>query len=797
MSAIEWLAATLSPWAIAPHPNFREDSINEVQFLALLVESRLVDFAEYRAKIEPAYDEWADELIDSAYDYLVDGQDDGYERLVAIARRDGVPLGARAAAAFLCCLDLRWDREVVTINLLGTLQQDAAEVGTQSRERDLVTVAISVQLLMRRLDRGELTNTDELSEVLLIADRLLSSPSDAQAVDQSLVSRGVDISGAILFVDIASMLRHHTLEMMAKVEGVGGRSWIDVLRTMPAWSDVRLDWKAASRDRAIANTNLKRQADSLLNRVQLGGEPAPGIVDAYSAVRVAELTASFGDALSGRAALAGLLLTNREKWEAEEVQELLRDALKLMVSARSKDGLEVALAVLRTEGPLEALTSVTEEAIAALAAGRPATALMMRLVEGGADLLRDDSTATVLSIIRSMRPTDDDSVKWALRLCIELTHLSNDVSDVITAALDLLRATSRRATLFARELRIFSEKIQWLDVDIQLREEWGAWVSEALAGDRELVIHLRGVVLAESVRAQQMSALDMLVAYVNETKYVSGLATSDAVSKTLTELASLHAGTQRDSGFSMSSVDVADVAVLVALRSSDIEVWNAIVDFITDPHVIADYKTGAIARIADFIEEVPALVQNALKDSWPTYGRQPVKYEFFSHEVRELVPQMLRLASVLGAENAEYLLGSVTRMSSSRKPRHREDAAALIPWVVQATESSDWGCALSLQLSTDADLTVRGAALRSLGSLVSTPGAVGPLVIDQASSALTADSVRLPLYVLQGIDGDDVEAQSLLKPQVTALARNHRSRRVRVAALDRLAAWERSAKKPT
>src|SRR5881227_113868 len=104
---IEWLVACLSPGDIAPHRNFKSDSAQGAELLALVTQFQLQEYETYRDLAQDT-DQNSPALVQrnavpEAARLALDATTivDGLQQLVNAAEDEHLALGERAAAALL------------------------------------------------------------------------------------------------------------------------------------------------------------------------------------------------------------------------------------------------------------------------------------------------------------------------------------------------------------------------------------------------------------------------------------------------------------------------------------------------------------------------------------------------------------------------------------------------------------------------------------------------------------------------------------------------------------------------
>lgn len=762
-----WLAAVVSPWTVAPHPNFSRDRIDGPALLALCADYRLGEIERYRGESEVDLVEWESELVGACRDSLIAStQENSIAMLFAMSRRSGIPFGARAAAAlFGSVAASELDRQMGAIEVLRELVDFASVDTARNAASDALIRAVLCQQVAFRYYEMRLEE-----ESGLWASRAADYAAQVRSrFERFRVSHGISWSSRQVQIDIRNAVLTYNTELNARLEDIYGNSWVDVVRGRRGWLESWVDRKEARRDREFVRLSFDRAVAGNRERYAIGASDSVQ-ENALGALLLSELSGDAGGALSNREALAVVRLSSEssETWAVS-------DALRLLRTAENNETLENALAHVRGQGPSSALlragSAVLEKQNPNPVTSRRDVMVLSYVAEV---LSAQDARRAIREVERYQGSARTEQRDWkshevAWRAIANLLPETGLDSSVMLRAVKFLESNSRWGIAVAAPLSALVSRADWNGVSDTTRSRWLSWANDALSGDlrdlARLVLHEIGGAPTADVRttavglafvAEVIEAFDRdeVVPEADEQKAV------DLCVESLTKARSEAVrGRISFGGFDAGAISTA----LLAYRNSP-QLWGEVSNFLVDAAVDPVQRTGALDRMARLPGSVPTAVTSHLREHWPVVSSAKTRERFYSNrpEVPHWAPA-IRAGAALGLIDSNYAMSAVSELAGMHSELVRVDAIRSVPFVAVMNGAAEWARTLLIQCSRDSALSVRAESSRSLASIVRARGALSELANARLVDLLRDDGLLIPLYALHGLQrvlsskGDAIE----------------------------------------
>lgn len=783
MENMQWIVACVSAHTVAPHPNFSQRHVTPSQLLALLAEGRFADYERHVERVESS-DNGEMLLVRAARDSLsAETQPDGAERLKRTAEQASVALPLRVAAGLFASVALsELDQIPESIAFLEELAGQASRADAPVAE-----AAVRQQLVLRLIEMGRLDDaTDQANMVLDLG------PTDpAEPFATSKAYRGGSTSA---LREARRTLVSHARAALATLESIGGKRWIEVVRSRPSHSDERASRAIGGAGTELANREFEAAISWSRGRRRFftGGDPVESPV--YGALLHAELSGDVGNTRVRRELLGRLRLLNTQEpgeWAAA-------DAIRLLRQSDAREALEDAIQWLRAEGPLMSLANAASALLER--SELRATECDLIVIVGASDLLnpaqlraaialceefRDSPSASRLSSrrlvgwaaadlfwrwIARLLPASDADELVAARLRTDLEDSNIDLGALAGGLIGTIQAIdwSRVSTAVADRLRQWAmghEDPSVLDLRLAVLDQIDGVRRHSGATLRPAGLALAARLLSEHAAGCEIDRTELAAA---------GEACVADMSRTIENAAR---GVYSFGGFS-----AAELAVLLAVVLEGEHMWEPVLRLLRDRHVSSNDKAPVLARLARLQDDPSASVAAELADSADLLlshqGMDP-----FEQSPMAVDPHGLRFLLAFQLLDSDRALRATSTLSGSRRAAERVEAARSVAVTPTQPAYSDWTSVIALQLSHDRDAVVRAEAGLALGAFLSTTRS--EVVRSRLTELLEADGVLVPLLTLRGLIHSP--RNDLLRSHIETLASGHPSRLVRPAAAQ---AWE-------
>lgn len=792
-----WIAATTTPWAISPHPNFSVRRASGPELIALVSDFRFSDFHRYReeALIQPG---WEQQLIDGARDSVIEGrQVKAAKTLAALAAGPSIPLGARAAAALFASVALSEnDEPEAAVELLTRLLEDLAVTEVAERFHGslrLTEALLRVQRSVRMLEAGWLS--DAMEDVEAVPDLLERLAAKGLATFNT--SKGVSWGARQVQMDLAAALRSNALSIKARLEGLEGRTWTKVVKSRPDWPSVRAGWRASEGTQAFVGEAFEKKVAGLrkTRRFSFGDS----VMDPTSAALfAAELSGDTAKIRRQRETLAQLRVLRPDA----DADWAIAEALRLLRQCDAKDPLEATLRYVRAQGPNDALhraartilrrTSFPDRVgrsdVAVLAASSDLLSQHdLRAAIGGVNSYLTGTREGGLATDRLTQWARHDEAWRAVRQLLPGSLLDSDVAD---AAISYLEGSSDIAEPLVSTLAGLSGVIEWSRVPERTTDRWRTWAQRASADDdsllfREVVLDAIDGAHATKTFLPRPTGLRLGARLYNE---LSEGAVADSDELAAAERSCREAMREIREGakhgrYAFGGVNAGEVAAALCVAFEREGLWEPLAEYLLDGRVASHDKAPALERLARAPGTVPEPVRQQLREAGTSLLQPGV--ETFGSPPLPIMPSALRAGMALSIFTWQQAISSITQLAGLERVDAKVEAARSACFARPESGAMDAVGILLLQLSHDYDPVVRGEAARSLGVVLNDLDDIRDTAVKRLSELLSADGILIPLSTLRGLGAvanAHHEFPSILASSVQELSTAHPARVVKIVA---------------
>lgn len=797
-----WLAAVVTPWAIAPHPNFSVQQCTPAELLALNVDQRMSDRDRYAEQV--AYGtEWEGNLVSAAVDsFLFGRQEDAIPRLLSVTLDRDVVYAARAASALLMSVALAdLDRPEEAADGLRLLIDESENQASASGR--LVVGALHQQLALRLVESGFPTEAQyEAERVVAGLDRHMTG------FERLKVSRGTAMSSSRLQNEIRLGIARNAHALLSYLEPIDGTRWIKLIRGRNSWIRSRGDASALRG----ATEFISEAFDSRLREVgrpqTWSAETATGQFE--RSLLAAELSGDFHAVNTRREQLAKIRVTRSSPgdnfWSTA-------DAIGLLRRGDFKDTLDATIRWARAGGPLEALASASDALLRRPSFPERCSRGDVALLSGSAELLNcTQAESAIDAIIRytagnSRRGLEADVVAEWSRRDIGLRALAKVApqaparhSEVSRVTLEVAKSSQHLYAMSGGVAAVVRE-IDWDATPRDEGERWLSWahsltdpenldlvqtVSDAINGPgytRQSVPRPTGLALGARLLFEFFQEVPP---DPNELK----AAASACISVMERELESVKTGVRHFGGYSE-----AEIATAMALQWPDSsDLWDPIIRTLSTPQLGMDARSAALDRIARAPSQVPDDVVDALRSQKvEVLAPGPAEPMFGTAYSPPVTPSAVRALAALGILDFGEAVAWVAQLAAMPEAAGRREASTTASSIaVSFNQSVDWALIALMQLAHDQDPVVCAAAGRALPVLLSFDAGLQDSAESTVDSLLRAPGLVIPLSTLRGLEDSVDEVRRALLPTLEYLGVNHAARSVRDVARQIHQAWSGS-----
>ncbi|UQS22986.1 hypothetical protein L1857_09230 [Amycolatopsis thermalba] len=485
-------------------------------------------------------------------------------------------------------------------------------------------------------------------------------------------------------------------------------------------------------------------------------------------------------------------------------------ALQELFDTRDSKGVKRAASLLWVDGPYLALQRVTERAISHMSSPSPADSpvlspVLLELLRSGLDVVDSESLRHAARfVVDALSRSDVRAVDQ-----IEMTALAGiiaecqvrEVHELLSRAIgEITRSATDEESHEDHYIAGLISKINWKWVPEEQRGEVLAWALGSDSSGRMRATRI--AVLQELAEVDLSRVIDQLRADTRDSRSLDvaaalwnagfrrGQLTSEDLEiiedVALRELRAIQSSAHRGSYSLGFGAEPAGILVRLATYGKRESAWDALVEFLTDPAVSLRDKSTCVSYIAGSDGNLPDHVCRRLRErlkyisstnpfEQETSSKLRKGYRVAGVEVSSR--EELFLAISLNALSVRQVLAVTTDLAASHYSQDRLTASRAIRFS-RSKSSRQSLLPLALTLSRDADVDVRGSALRTLTVLRSSTG-WRAAVIDQALFDATEEpGVLLPLHAAYAIRDIPVSARSPLLEEAVAKLRRHSSCRI-------------------
>nr|WP_274636489.1 hypothetical protein [Microbacterium bovistercoris] len=766
---VEWLVASLAPWTISPHPNFRDDEGTGAAALALVAEMRDPGEDSGVRPEEISLSDWRYVLVASARGSLsVDTQAVSADKLLELSRTPEVSPGARAAAALFGSVALcELERHSEAVDGLAAVLTDLGATGgnptAYSASQRLIIAVLYMQLSARLTESCRFDEARERVEETL---EWLPTLKDS-SLQEFAVSSGISWGASTVQRDVVRSITNHALSLKSYLEQYGGHTWVRVVRGRTSWVDMRMQLRSADRDEIVLRDAFERRIEADSNTQHFGRIAAEGA--GYRSLTLAELSGHLGFIRGEREKLGKVLILERG-----DSAERVREALRLLRQGRATKALQAAITWIRAQGPSASLVDDALIVTSRIKSAGWCTEQDLLILEGASDFLSPQQKDEAISaaLLFAETPQLQRQMSWSSwerlwKTVARLVPASTRHNEIASLAYRFIEEQDSLSQPITNTLARLVASLEWEEIGSDVSDQW---LSLAETTDHDLdtsaLLHaieenVRGVVppiplelgleraarladhgLPEDDNGASVSAL---------TGYLGGLLR--------TEVEHASKGMMSVGGY-----QVANIAVAFALRFPDDELWDEIVSHLTDSRVDASLKNLAADRLAENVTRLPVSVATRLRDNIQLLIASERRSGMFTQSGSTVFGEAVRLSAALGATPRSDLLQIVLQLATSGV-KERIEAAKAIPLTISEADAT-WGHVLLLQLSHDPDPSVRAAAGHALVRALAVSSELTDAVYSRTIELLKSDGIKVPLGVLHAVQRTARSLNRELQPLV-------------------------------
>lgn len=751
---VEWLVATLAPWAVSPHPNFRQSKISGAAKLALVTEMRDPS-DKYSAQLDDSsVSDWTESLVSSAWESLsLETQARATVKLLHLSGSPDVPPGARAAAALFGSVALcELERHREAIEALDSLLRELRAIATHPDDYSASQRLIIASLLMQLGARLTESSKFEAARSCVEEARGWLPPLKDSNLQDFTVSSGISWGASTVQRDLIRSIGSHSLSLLSYLEQFGGHSWVRVVRGRTSWVDTRMRLRSADRDEIVLRDAFERRIEANSNTQRFGRITAEHA--GYQSLILAELSGHLGLIVNEREQLGKVLIL-----EQGNNPERVREAVRLLRQGRATNALQAAVTWIRAQGPSLSLVEDALIVIGRIKDSKWCSEQDLVVLEGASDFLspeqKDDAISAALLFADT--PQLHGHMSWS-----SWERLWKTVSKLVPAS-SCHNEIASRAYFYVAEQKSLSQPItntlarlvaslEWDQVKSKVAKKWSD-LTETTERDRETRVLFDAI--DENVRAVAHPlptdlGLERAAVFADyglpdgEDKEALSALAKYLCSRLRKEAEDASKGTM-----SLGGYQTANVAVAFALRFHSNELWKEIVMHLLDSKVDPSLKHLAVERLAENVTRLPSKVATKLREGSEILIFSKRRDGIFAEPNTLVFGEALRLSAALGAVPKSELLQTVLRLATA-DVKDRIQAAKTIPFSISESDAA-WGHVLLLQLSHDPDPSVRAAAGHALVRSLANPSELTDALYSRIISLLKSDGIKVPLAVLHGL----------------------------------------------
>lgn len=788
---LAWIAAVLSPFEIAPHPNFGSaPGYRPESDLAQIVMERSPSWGSIERRIGassdgPSADEGVKLIYDTFYDGSTEPSMDIYEYLIEYPG-DG-DSARRTALTLLACV---FAGAADDFTLCDRLIQSALE-GLREGESgaDLCRAVLLQQLALRRFDAGESAVSASVEAASLL-ERV-----DPESCGQFELNGVTPMTPSEVVARVVEALKRATwstagLEIFDP-NGIGTiPSKRDQLFKAESGRLSRIKSDELSEYYRVIENSFDQLFDRTSRTVMGGRNP-----DLFFEMLAYEL---YGH--------AGVKYVRKQVAMMRSIQGFpfladvnLGNSLRLLRQATAEAELRQLIAHVESSGPLLGIVDDARRIMANRRRVNAIRAVELVVLAAAADVLGEPEAAEVLDLIFAVidkgGPVDPpgswqiDSKRYetASTSALAVGEAVGSVGRVADHLLQSLTADRISDELWDRAFASIIRGLDWDAVPDATRDAW-----------RE-VLHTEGFSKSISTRAfdrdlppdagptwdpaksySLAECAELINQYLRHEQAIPEVIVDRASELAQRGVARIRSDAPNKYGKSIP--DPAEMMTVLVLETDSNELWEPLLGFLSDANVPQTAKRRSfdllVVKKVAIDSRVFANHRNALLEV--VTGADP--FAAFDDRSGVIFPAAMRFAAVYELIDGATVFKYIWTLATADDRFNRIEAARSLQAFVR-NKPFDWMLTIALQLSYDVFPEVKVQAIDALSGLVHVRERDLPTAADRLGELLDNDGVLIPLTVLQAISVRGVTDERL-RAKAKALRSGHLSRRVRRAAAD-------------
>ncbi|WP_169949913.1 hypothetical protein [Microbispora sp. H11081] len=769
LTGIEWVVACLTPSDIAPHPNFRVDSVSPVELFALLVELEVAEFDDYLDRLDSGKDfarGASAELLSAARESLgSETQRQAMNRLLELAQSPEPPLGIRVAAVLLGAVAAsELDELDLAVDALKRLHEPMHVYATNSNaSAKLLGAVLAQQLAVRLLELGEIDQAyryaDEAFQTLNL--------KGMELWDEFPVSRGIAWDSRQSQARAAELIRGNAMSARAFLADDSSNEWIDVVRSPAPSSETRPLRTTLRGLTTLIDEKFRERFEvgGSSRTLRIGGDPV--LQPLYAALMHAELAGSLSEIGKLRELIGQTLMLRSLD---EDLGASVAEAIRLLRQSDSETSLKRLLRSIRIHGPIEVIGDAGSRLLATKAPTMSVSQADLYLIEAAADLLPVPLKSKAIAVALAYPSTKSDrrlgqaaSARWkkledSLRVVATLLPESNADDFTARQVLAWLKdfGVEKNSLTFSAAVKV-AEAVRWGRVSNKVLHGWRQWISDlgeyADAGKLDF-LRLAEVLdaplnLAEILAPEGPEYVTWVVNRKLSGKHVSSTELSMSIEICARYL--LEDVERADRGVIEGHLySPAELSAYLIAKCDATELWDPLVKFLINPGVAAWDKVSALNRLAYSPLVIPDAIRAMILEGQPTILRTRGAARF-GPKVNMLPSAWRKFALANGLISLSSAQMDIITDAASRYTELRSAAAESAAFFSDRSPEADWPAVLLLQLSQDQDSSVRAAAARNLAYISSRASVTQIVVQERVHQLLFEPGVGLPMAILRGL----------------------------------------------
>ena len=811
-SGVIWVLATLAPWSVAPHPNFREPVHDSAQAWALVLLHRFAEFDDLRESNPELATREVAALRDSLqWETRSQGVAALYQSWTSSRR---APLAQRFALAMAVGVLLaevdESDRALeVLMDFSRELNASYGSVQDGVGTWELMRVATQVHVSLRNIEIGAFDRAQEALDSVLDS-KFRQSTMPKGAFEHVRTSQGTSLGSASVQREILKALRLHALKIASRLESFGGNLWTEVVRSPQPLLDSRTDQRILSGLSAFIQREHEGRLRSVMHTRRMYRED-PVYQPLYAALLAAEIS---GDISAVSNVSLNIARVAVDESEPEVRVWAVSEAIRLCRQNAHHEPLKRICRYVRAAGPLGPLIDDASHLLGRSKASRSLTREELEVIFSAADLLPPAQAESAFALLRTMllgegasdqgravpraawhrAPEPDDLWRTLGRLC---DHGELEVG-VARTVLEYVKEDGELSYTEMAQLERLVRRIDWSRSGMPERQHV-ARASEIVRSKEDGAALARALDAASlSIEGQHADLADLqgldYVAAVIGTLQDERPVPDDQLQAALkaSELAVLGKVTEaRSGGYSFGGYD--EGALLVSLCDlANLELpWGTIAAFLTDERVPAGEKELTLSLLGGRMRTLPPAIEQEFRRSWPMILRPESRIAFFTSSVEDqpVSGAAIRAGLALRVMSEDDGVRGVLELAADSNSESRAAAAQCYPSFESAgADNASAILGVTLGLCSDRDPVVRVRAALSLAQ--AKPSIGSSLLVEQFKFSLSDPGLTVPLSLMQaasrGSSKELVEAAQALRERLLV----HPSARVRSLAESFLAVPE-------